>query len=134
MRKGHRPEVAVSLFEYLKSKHILVRYFGSHPLTCSFLRVSIGTDNQMKTFNEDRIMAKARTAKLTRNTKETRIQAELNIDGSGESSIDTGIPFFDHMLTLFARHGLFDLTVKAEGDIDVIIITRLKIQELFSGN
>ena len=64
-------------------------------------------------------MAKARTAKLTRNTKETRIQAELNIDGSGESSIDTGIPFFDHMLTLFARHGLFDLSVKAEGDIDV---------------
>ena len=64
-------------------------------------------------------MAKARTAKLTRNTKETRIQAELNIDGSGKSSIDTGIPFFDHMLTLFARHGLFDLTVKAEGDIDV---------------
>ena len=64
-------------------------------------------------------MAKARTAKLTRNTKETRIQAELNIDGSGESLIDTGIPFFDHMLTLFARHGLFDLTVKAEGDIDV---------------
>ena len=46
------PEVAMSLFEYLKSKHILVRYFGSHPLTCSFLRVSIGTDNQMKTFNE----------------------------------------------------------------------------------
>ena len=46
------PEVAVSLFEYLKSKHILVRYFGSHPLTCSFLRVSIGTDNQMKIFNE----------------------------------------------------------------------------------
>ena len=64
-------------------------------------------------------MAKARTAKLTRNTKETRIQAELNIDGSGESSIDTGIPFFDHMLTLLARHGLFDLKVKANGDIDV---------------
>jgi imidazoleglycerol-phosphate dehydratase len=64
-------------------------------------------------------MAKTRTAKLTRNTKETSIQAELNIDGSGDSSIDTGIPFFDHMLTLFARHGLFDLTIKAEGDIDV---------------
>ena len=46
------PEVADSLFEYLKSKHILVRYFGSHPLTCSFLRVSIGTDNQMKIFNQ----------------------------------------------------------------------------------
>ena len=64
-------------------------------------------------------MAKARTAKVTRNTKETRIQAELNIDGSGESLIDTGIPFFDHMLTLLARHGLFDLTVRADGDIDV---------------
>jgi len=64
-------------------------------------------------------MAKARTAKLTRNTIETRILAESNIDGSGESSIDTGIPFLDHMLTLFARHGLVDLTVKAEGDIDV---------------
>lgn len=51
-QKATGPEVAVSLFEYLKSKHILVRYFGSHPLTCSFLRVSIGTDNQMKTFNE----------------------------------------------------------------------------------
>jgi histidinol-phosphate aminotransferase len=46
------PEVAASLFEYLKSQKILVRYFGSHPLTCSFLRVSIGTDNQMKTFNQ----------------------------------------------------------------------------------
>ena len=64
-------------------------------------------------------MAEARTAELTRNTKETRIQAELNIDGTGESTIETGIPFFDHMLTLFARHGLFDLKVKAEGDIDV---------------
>ena len=72
----------------------------------------------MKSFGH-RIMAEARTAELTRNTKETRIQAELNIDGTGESTIETGIPFFDHMLTLFARHGLFDLKVKAEGDIDV---------------
>lgn len=64
-------------------------------------------------------MAEARTAEITRNTKETRIQAELNIDGTGESTIETGIPFFDHMLTLFARHGLFDLKLKAEGDIDV---------------
>ena len=44
---------------------------------------------------------------------------ELNVDGSGVSEIDTGIPFFDHMLTLFSRHGLFDLQVKAVGDIDV---------------
>lgn len=64
-------------------------------------------------------MAEARIAKLTRNTKETQIQMELNVDGTGVSEIDTGIPFFDHMLTLFAKHGLFDLKVKATGDIDV---------------
>lgn len=64
-------------------------------------------------------MAEQRIAKLTRNTKETRIEMELNLDGSGVSEIDTGIPFFDHMLTLFSRHGLFDLKVKAEGDIEV---------------
>ena len=64
-------------------------------------------------------MAQKRIAKLTRNTKETQIQMELDVDGAGVSEIDTGIPFFDHMLTLFARHGLFDLKVKAEGDLDV---------------
>lgn len=64
-------------------------------------------------------MAEQRIAKLTRNTKETQIRMELNVDGTGESEIDTGIPFFDHMLTLFARHGLFNLKLKAEGDIDV---------------
>ncbi len=64
-------------------------------------------------------MAKQRTAKLTRDTKETQIALELKLDGTGQSEIDTGIPFFDHMLTLFARHGLFDLNLKARGDIDV---------------
>jgi len=64
-------------------------------------------------------MAETRIAQLTRNTKETQIQMELNVDGSGVSEIDTGIPFFDHMLTLFSRHGLFDLKVKAVGDIEV---------------
>ena len=64
-------------------------------------------------------MAEPRIAKITRNTKETQIQMELNVDGTGVSEIDTGIPFFDHMLTLFAKHGLFDLKVKATGDIDV---------------
>ncbi|MGZ0655940.1 imidazoleglycerol-phosphate dehydratase HisB [Coraliomargarita sp. W4R72] len=64
-------------------------------------------------------MAESRIAKITRNTKETQIQMELNVDGTGVSEIDTGIPFFDHMLTLLAKHGLFDLKVKATGDIDV---------------
>lgn len=64
-------------------------------------------------------MAEERIASLERETKETRISASLNVDGSGKSDIDTGVPFFDHMLTLFAAHGLFDLTIKAEGDVDV---------------
>jgi imidazoleglycerol-phosphate dehydratase len=64
-------------------------------------------------------MAQQRIAEKTRNTAETRIRLNLNIDGSGKASIDTGIPFFDHMLTLFARHGLFDLELKAEGDLSV---------------
>jgi len=61
----------------------------------------------------------ARTATLTRETRETSITATLNIDGTGKSSIDTGIPFIDHMLELLARHGLMDLDVKATGDLDV---------------
>jgi len=60
-----------------------------------------------------------RTALITRNTAETQIELTLNLDGSGKSDISTGVGFFDHMLTLFARHGLFDLTVKANGDLHV---------------
>lgn len=67
----------------------------------------------------EEVDSNARRAEITRDTKETQITLSLDLDGTGESSIDTGIPFFDHMLDLFARHGLFDLTVKATGDIDV---------------
>ncbi|WP_367873722.1 imidazoleglycerol-phosphate dehydratase HisB [Luteolibacter sp. Populi] len=61
----------------------------------------------------------SRTASRTRNTAETRIQLSIDLDGSGDSKISTGIGFFDHMLTLFARHGLFDLNVDAKGDLEV---------------
>jgi imidazoleglycerol-phosphate dehydratase len=64
-------------------------------------------------------MPEMRKAKLHRKTAETDITIELVVDGTGVSTIDTGIPFFDHMLTLFAKHGLFDLKVKAIGDIEV---------------
>ena len=62
---------------------------------------------------------KARTAQVNRATGETRIQLKLKIDGRGKASIDTGIPFFDHMLTLFAKHSVCDLTVKCAGDLEV---------------
>lgn len=61
----------------------------------------------------------ARKAEVERTTKETSISVSWDLDGSGEYSISTGIPFFDHMLDLFAKHGLFDLVVTAEGDTEV---------------
>lgn len=64
-------------------------------------------------------MAEERKSEVKRDTKETQIRVALTIDGSGKADVATGIPFFDHMLTLFAAHGLFDLTVKATGDIAV---------------
>ncbi len=60
-----------------------------------------------------------RTASISRQTAETTIELSLNLDGTGASQIDTGVGFFDHMLTLFARHGLIDLTIKANGDLQV---------------
>ena len=60
-----------------------------------------------------------RCATITRKTKETDITLSLDIDGTGKTQIDTGVPFFDHMLDAFGRHGLFDLTVSAKGDIEV---------------
>ena len=61
----------------------------------------------------------ARTATVNRKTTETEISLELNMDGSGQSDISTGVGFFDHMLELFAKHGALDLTVKCNGDLHV---------------
>ena len=61
----------------------------------------------------------SRTASQDRKTAETAISISLNLDGNGTSDIATGIPFFDHMLTLLSKHSLIDLTVKAVGDIEV---------------
>ncbi len=61
----------------------------------------------------------ARQATVTRETRETRITVTINLDGTGKADLSTGIGFFDHMLDGFARHGLFDLTVRCEGDLQV---------------
>jgi imidazoleglycerol-phosphate dehydratase len=60
-----------------------------------------------------------RTARVERATKESRVVVELDLDGSGESDISTGVPFYDHMLAAFSRHSLIDLAVTAEGDVAV---------------
>jgi len=60
-----------------------------------------------------------RSTKVSRNTLETRINVELNLDGSGKSGFDTGLPFFDHMLDQIARHGLLDLNILAKGDLHI---------------
>ncbi len=61
----------------------------------------------------------AREGQVERTTKETSIRISLRLEGEGAGRIETGVPFLDHMLTLFSRHGLFDLTVVAKGDIEV---------------
>jgi imidazoleglycerol-phosphate dehydratase len=60
-----------------------------------------------------------RTAEISRNTNETRIRVAVNLDGTGRQTIDTGVPFLDHMLDQIARHGLIDLDIKAEGDLHI---------------
>jgi imidazoleglycerol-phosphate dehydratase len=60
-----------------------------------------------------------RTAKVDRKTKETDIKIKLNLDGEGKYTVDTSIPFLDHMLSLMCKHGLFDMKIKAKGDIEV---------------
>ena len=60
-----------------------------------------------------------RKAKVSRDTLETQISVEVNIDGTGQASFETGVPFLDHMLDQIARHGLIDLTVKAKGDTEI---------------
>ena len=60
-----------------------------------------------------------RTTRIARTTKETDIELSIDLDGTGTTDIETGIGFFDHMLTAFGRHGLFDLSVRAKGDLEV---------------
>lgn len=65
------------------------------------------------------IRTAGRSATVSRKTKETAIELSLNVDGTGRYDISTGVPFLNHMLELFTRHGFFDLTIRATGDIDV---------------
>ncbi|MEO1848816.1 MAG: imidazoleglycerol-phosphate dehydratase, partial [Pseudomonadota bacterium] len=61
----------------------------------------------------------SRTAQIHRETRETQISVSVDLDGTGASTVQTGLPFFDHMLDQVARHGLIDLDIKASGDLDI---------------
>ena len=61
----------------------------------------------------------SRTARIERQTKESKVLVELDLDGSGRTEVSTGVGFYDHMLTAFGRHALFDLTVQTDGDIHI---------------
>ncbi len=63
--------------------------------------------------------AGARTGRIERATSESQVLVELDLDGSGETDIDTGVPFYDHMLTALGKHSLIDLTVRATGDTEI---------------
>ena len=80
--------------------------------------------------NENNGSAPSRVATIARKTKETEIRIRLDLDGSGQYSVSTGIPFFDHMLESFGRHGLFDLEVEAKGDIEVDLHHTARPEEL----
>lgn len=73
----------------------------------------------MATTNDTTMNATHRTATVSRVTRETDIGVTLDLDGTGVAEIDTGVPFFDHMLDQVARHGLIDLTVRAKGDLEI---------------
>ena len=64
-------------------------------------------------------MTQARTASVVRNTSETQIELTINLDGTGQAQLSTGLPFFEHMLTQIARHGLIDIHIQATGDLEV---------------
>lgn len=95
-------------------------------LVCPFLGLFVLflTDFSIKVLSDDRgiylnTAMKGRQARIVRKTKETQISLRLKLDGKGDSSIRTGIPFFDHMLALFARHAVVNLDLKCQGDLEV---------------
>lgn len=70
-------------------------------------------------FGSNQDKAQARIATVRRTTKETDLEVTINLDGTGQTTVDTGVPFYDHMLTAFGSHGAFDLTVRVAGDTEV---------------
>ena len=92
---------------------------GANEVTDSALEETIALTTKSWEAIYRMLLLKERAVRLERNTKETKISIDLNLDGAGKSQIDTGIPFFDHMLDQLARHSGVDLNIKTEGDLEV---------------
>ena len=119
----------------LRAAGILVKNLhGAHPLLAQCLRITVGTPTENDALltaletsacrmnapmNAPAAAVPARTARVERNTAETRIAVEVNLDGTGASELATGVPFLDHMLDQVARHGMIDLAVRAVGDLHI---------------
>ncbi|MCH2193038.1 bifunctional histidinol-phosphatase/imidazoleglycerol-phosphate dehydratase HisB [Kordia sp.] len=132
----------IELAKNLGAKGIYINdetFLGTDEITVkrSELDVFIGLESNNWDEIYTYLKAKERKASLTRNTNETKIQIDLNLDGTGKSNIDTGIAFFDHMLDQIARHGQIDLDIKVDGDLEVdehhtIEDTAIALGEVFS--
>lgn len=110
---------------------------GANEVTDSALEETIALTTKSWEAIYRMLLLKERAVRLERNTKETKISIDLNLDGAGKSQIDTGIPFFDHMLYQLARHGGVDLNIKTEGDLEVdehhtIEDTAIALGEIFA--
>ncbi|MEC8635932.1 MAG: bifunctional histidinol-phosphatase/imidazoleglycerol-phosphate dehydratase HisB [Bacteroidota bacterium] len=110
---------------------------GANEVTDSALEETIALTTKSWEAIYRMLLLKERAVRLERNTTETKISIDLNLDGAGKSQIDTGIPFFDHMLYQLARHGGVDLNIKTEGDLEVdehhtIEDTAIALGEIFA--
>ena len=92
---------------------------GANEVTDSALEETIALTTKSWEAIYHMLLLKERAVRMERNTNETKISIDLNLDGAGKSQIDTGIAFFDHMLDQLARHGGVDLNIKTEGDLEV---------------
>ena len=92
---------------------------GANEVTESALEETIALTTKSWEAIYHMLLLKERAVRMERNTNETKISIDLNLDGAGKSQIDTGIAFFDHMLDQLARHGGVDLNIKTEGDLEV---------------
>ncbi len=110
------------VWQALLDRDVLIRDCSSWPRLSGCLRVTVGTPAENDAFLAalaEVARAVSRTGERSRSTKETTIEVAIDLDGDGTTSVSTGLPFYDHMLDQLGRHGGFDLTIQAEGDLHI---------------